>query len=156
MKCLWPNLHLDVSNYQKKNEIKSVPLGMNDPEELNTRQGNQRTLDNLLKLGQGEEKVIKVCSKRLTGVLQYLHHHLESEVFTTQDRNTIEATRQLLSLNKLLCQCVESGFGHVANLTAGDFMDACQKLNIHEFNLVDKSEVCIQYRNFLKKLETRI
>ena len=149
-KCVWPLL--DLREVATKSTYRGVTVGNLMANELSTRAGTRREKENLLLDQAG---VLQKCFDELKTYSTLLGSNLFAKVYDAADKKLINSIRIVLDLETLAIKVKLSGSAHVAALRSKLFIEKAREISPPISDISDE-ELRLQYRDFLRKLETII
>ena len=147
VKCLWHLLHKDLREISVKSTIGNLMSN-----ELSTRAGQRRAQQNLLLDQAG---LTQRCLERLKSYSRSLGNNLYAKVFQSEDKKMVESIRVVLDLETLAIKLKLSGSAHVSAVQTKLFIQKSRELAPQLAEISD-DELRLQYRDFLRKLESQI
>ena len=130
---------------------RGVPVGVLHDKELNTRKGQEREQQNLL---INKEQLIKNCLLELKKLSVEMSERLSKNVFDEKTKKLINSVRVILDLEGLGRRVKLFGSAYVSALGSEQFLIQ-SKVILPNLGISD-SELRLQYRSFLDKLELHV
>ena len=152
-KCQWPILHLDLEEIKTLGSYRSIPIAQSYGEEIHTRMGERRAARNVQDERQGI--VIVKAQQDLQKLVQRMNEDLSNHVYDESDKSMLKTLRPIIDLRSLALKVKQKGAALVLALDGEQFTKVSKQLATNIGDVPD-SEIRIQFRNFIRKLETHV
>ena len=150
--CSWPFFHNDIATLKETGKIVHVIQGKLVSDPLRDTRVGRRKRDAIKLLD--EEKIIELVGKHATELVTHLSSRMEDKVYKEEDIKIIKNTRILLETRNLMQSVVSRGASAVANLTFDRFLASAEEVDSELLQRVDCHELRLEYREFLRRLES--
>ena len=148
--CHWPNLHKHIREWEEKRTFRGVVMGSLSADPLKPSLRSAESEARKLSL-QGDQEIIQSVYERMKNVTDYLYTGLE-EVYSCEDKKMLGNIRTVLDLERLLQLTKEMSPAVVVQREVSKFITAAEVID-QDFDVkYEKSEMRIQYRNFVESI----
>ena len=148
-KCQWPILLFDLEEIKTLGSYRSIPIALSYGEEIHTPMGERRAVRNVQDERQGI--VIVKAQQDLQKLVQRMYEDFNNHVYDESDKSMLKTLRPIIDLRSLALKVA----AHVLALDGEQFTKVSKQLATN-FAAVPDSEIRIQFRKFISKLETHV
>ena len=149
--CYWKFLHEDIASFKKDQTIKGIKVFENsEVKSAGTVTRYFKRLDTKNNEGSPEEKVYK----KAEGLLDYIHKHLDEDVYDEDDVNLIAKTEVITDATSLVLKLNNQEISTLKiALTEGPkFISAIRSLPVESLQEVSDTVLMNQFENYLNSL----